>query len=679
MSFEGPRLDDRSYRDILEEALRRIPHHTKEWTDYNPSDPGITIIELFAWMTDLILYRLNRVPDKHYIKLMELLGMRLQESQPAQTDVTFWLSAPQPESVTIPEGTVVSTTRTDIDPAILFTTNRSATIVVPKMHTIAKSNLYDDQQLTFGQVIDIKRLNIQHDPYTIFNEPDDEDSPLIPDDAFYVGFSNDVGQHVLVLNITIEVPGNEGVDPDIPPYMWEMLSREDDNPWVECEIIEDGTEAFKKSGLVALKLPPARRYPLDTVDGYWLRCRLDSKEGKALMPTSRPEISGFVVQSWGITIPASNVSIANKEVLGRSDGSPGQRFYLTHTPVIKRYADGSEDLVVFHEGASSEDEGELWQEVHDFADSQKQDRHYTLNSQTGEVRLPPAIRQYDGEVKSYGSVPPKGAMLVMQRYRYGGGLQGNVAAESINVLKSSIPYIDRVSNSSPARGGRDAETLDAMKLRVPQYLRSLGRAVTPADYEYLAQNAGVGRIGRVYCQQGNNGDLSPGEVRLLVIPEVPNNQGFITWESLQMPDTLRSELQMYLDERRLLSTKLDIRQPDYHWVMAKVELRAKRGWNTERVKMGARNRIFEYLNPLIGGEGGGGWSFGRHLGAADLMVVLSYVPGVDAILKVEFFPHEYTIEDGYTSTLGKNQDGLTTIEVSSDGVIASYGHMVNVI
>src|SRR3990172_6138373 len=105
MGLEAPRLDDRAFADLVEEARRRISLYTPEWTDHNLSDPGITLIELFAWMTDIVLYRLNRVPDKHFVKFMELLGMRLHEAEPARVPVTFWLVAPQSTSLIIPSGT----------------------------------------------------------------------------------------------------------------------------------------------------------------------------------------------------------------------------------------------------------------------------------------------------------------------------------------------------------------------------------------------------------------------------------------------------------------------------------------------------------------------------------------------------------------------------------------------
>src|SRR5512138_1466493 len=114
MPLPEPILDDlRFQRDLVDEARRRIIRYCPEWTDYNLSDPGITLIELFAWMTELITYRLNRVPEKNYIKFMELLGVQIQPASSAWTELTFHLSVPfpiTPEDTTVavvPQGTEV--------------------------------------------------------------------------------------------------------------------------------------------------------------------------------------------------------------------------------------------------------------------------------------------------------------------------------------------------------------------------------------------------------------------------------------------------------------------------------------------------------------------------------------------------------------------------------------------
>src|SRR5205823_11747011 len=118
MPLPTPSLDDRHFQDIVDQAKHLIPHYCREWTDHNVSDPGVTLIELFAWMTDLLLYRVNQVPDKVYVKLLDLIGIRLQPPRAAQAPVTFYLSAAQPTEVIIPEGTEVATLQTEASPAI---------------------------------------------------------------------------------------------------------------------------------------------------------------------------------------------------------------------------------------------------------------------------------------------------------------------------------------------------------------------------------------------------------------------------------------------------------------------------------------------------------------------------------------------------------------------------------
>src|SRR5512132_2507195 len=115
MALPVPNLDDRRFQDLVDEAKRLVQQRCPEWSDHNVSDPGVTLIELFAWMTDQLLYRLNRVPDRNYVKFLELIGVRLFPATPARTDVTFWLSAPQPNVVRIPAATEVATPRTPDD------------------------------------------------------------------------------------------------------------------------------------------------------------------------------------------------------------------------------------------------------------------------------------------------------------------------------------------------------------------------------------------------------------------------------------------------------------------------------------------------------------------------------------------------------------------------------------
>src|SRR3990172_8519530 len=123
MSLPTRVFDIRTFQDMANEAKKRIAASCPEWTDHNVSDPGVTLVELFAWMTEMILYRLNQVPEKNYIKFMELLGLKLREPEPARTEVTFYLASPQPDQVIIPAGTEVATVRTEMRPSVVFNTD----------------------------------------------------------------------------------------------------------------------------------------------------------------------------------------------------------------------------------------------------------------------------------------------------------------------------------------------------------------------------------------------------------------------------------------------------------------------------------------------------------------------------------------------------------------------------
>src|SRR5215471_754118 len=134
MPLITPRLDDRRFQDIVDEAKSRIPRYCPEWTDHNVSDPGVALIELFAWMTDLLLYRVNQVPDRMYVKFLELIGVRLEPPRAARANVTFYLSTPEAQlPLMIEEGKEVATVRTETSEAIVFTTESNLTIRRPSL------------------------------------------------------------------------------------------------------------------------------------------------------------------------------------------------------------------------------------------------------------------------------------------------------------------------------------------------------------------------------------------------------------------------------------------------------------------------------------------------------------------------------------------------------------------
>src|SRR5262249_22476298 len=133
MPLPTPNLDDRRFQDIVDQAKTLIPQFCPEWTDHNVSDPGVALIELFAWMTDMLLYRVNQTPDNMYVRFLELIGVRLEPPRAATVPITFYLSAPQPTGATFAETTEIAPLRTESNPATIFTTERDLVITPPKL------------------------------------------------------------------------------------------------------------------------------------------------------------------------------------------------------------------------------------------------------------------------------------------------------------------------------------------------------------------------------------------------------------------------------------------------------------------------------------------------------------------------------------------------------------------
>ncbi len=180
---------------------------------------------------------------------------------------------------------------------------------------------------------------------------------------------------------------------------------------------------------------------------HWIRCRLVDPDARQTTYAASPTITHLEVHAAGGVVTASHGSTKPQELLGISDGTPGQVFRTSQCPVLARRA--HERIVVSAYGESSE-----WSEVEDFSRSGPDDPHYTFDSSSGVVRFGPSVAQADGRSRQFGAVVPVGADVTMTSYRVGGGRIGNVGAFTLTNLLSTVPHIVRVQNHArPRRAG----------------------------------------------------------------------------------------------------------------------------------------------------------------------------------------------------------------------------------
>jgi hypothetical protein len=632
MPIEPPNLDERRYQDLFEEMKALIPRYAPEWTDHNPSDPGITMLQLFAWLSEISLYRLNRVPDRNYIKFLQLLGIEQQPPVPARAELTFTLRAPKSGWVLIPAGTQVESatpapTASALDLPQLAPPQQEAPVVfeTDEPLTAIGAQLSAVQVFNGGEHVNYTEANaIPGDHYPALGRP------LQVGNALLLGFQASGPFPTVEVNLYIRVwqpitqPRERGCDASmtqLPPPADLDWAYWDGKRWKPLQLLKDDTHALTRTGHLYFQGPEdiRRRRRLGVFQDellYWVRCQL--KNSQYDRP---PELEAIVTN----TVSATAVKTARDEVIGASNGEPQQRFRLRRAPIFAqpvrpvearlRDADLAKRSPILAERLERTkrlkeqelrkgfllevDEGQgpvPWEEVEDFYNSAPDDYHYVLNRTTGEIQFG------DGE---QGHIPRAGLNNIIARYyRYGGGKRGNLGA---GMLTEYLAGVDQVTNLWPAAGGDDEEPLAWAKARAPQALKTKDRAVTLEDFEFLARQtpwAAVGRAHALPLYHPQFPDIEvPGVVTVIVIPDSDDRPPIPSQYTMKA-------VCAYLNQRRLLTTELFVAAPRYWPVRVEATVVAQPAIDPFEVANKVKAALNDYLHPITGGDDGQGWPLG---------------------------------------------------------------------
>lgn len=571
-----PSLDDETFEDIVKNARLLIPQFDSEWTDHNVHDPGITFLELFAWLAEMEIYQLNRVTDKNYKKFLKILGDISQyDARPAKVDLTFDSISDK----TIEKGTEVVT---EIDgKRIIFETEEDLNLTRANLTSIiTKSDL---------QIIDNTRANKEDDIYfAAFGENGNIGATLdlkfdkpLPKKEIQITFD--------LFDKDLPSPGTNGPDPKFSvSLLWEYFS---DGKWEELILKKDTTLDLNRSGRIVLDIL-SDMYEKD--NGFWIRCRW--KEGQYEIP---PLVNRILLN----TVPAVQTENVNFSENGL--GIPDQKIELKKKPVIK----GSQKILIG---------GSEWKERDNFESSGSGDEHYVLDSEKGEIIFGNGLN---------GSLPVKSQEISIS-YKTTLGQKGNIPeGQKWEINKDGFKNIAGI-NYKQATDGLDAESIEHAKLRAKKDFGARYRAITSEDYEQLALSTPGLRVARAKVIPDYNPEFScfniPGSITIVIVPytrmgevaPVPG-KGFL--------ETVSS----FLDTRRLITADLHVVEPEYVKISVTCKVRVMKKRSSVEVVKRVQNELKKFLDPLRGGHDRKGWPFGRAVYPSEIYQIIDNIEDVD--------------------------------------------------
>ncbi|SBT07496.1 conserved hypothetical protein [Candidatus Accumulibacter aalborgensis] len=681
MPLIAPILDDRSFEDLFAELRNRIPVYNPTWTDHLDSDPGITLLQLFAYLGEGLQFRFNQIPEATQIAFLKLLDLPMEPSRPAQVLVRF--ESKVANGVVLYGGDQVKAGKT------LFTLTQDATIWPLDCVTVARRSLLSDEDLgdtakvrAFIDGLDSELSVAVRGSVDAIRLAQGEDQPVAPydvltltsdalsapvdfsatvDGCLWIGVlkNTDVVKDPVVdlqrpagrtLPLAIGFapaawyPGIDEVAAcaagDGPSLIWQaslaQLDKDGSPAYTAVRVAGDSTAGFTRQGVVRLELaadltplgvPVA---PIGLAGSGDFPPELDDDRADRLwfwLRVWRGDGSRIGEVRWVTlnAVPGEQSVAAAGELLGSGNGQPGQVYQLAHTPVLldPRYP---VRLQVEESGVWTD-----WTQVDTLDASTSADRHFALDAEAGTLRF--------GE-----RWPQLGERLRVIGYRWGGGAAGNVAALGIDklgaLLAGALPPAPLVragqvalkcSNPLPASGGADSESLDAALRRIPSELRRNHRAVARDDFAELALQTPAVVLGRAECLplfHAPSRSRKPGTVSVVVWPardaQHPNAPLPDAWELTQVCG--------WLDRWRLVTTELYVIPPTYRRIALAVSVKVRDGYGLDAIRDWVDILLRQYLAPLPPfGPDGHGWPLGRRVLARELEGVAMQVEGVDYI------------------------------------------------
>ncbi len=672
MSLPVPVLDDRTYDQFIAELLGRIPAYTPEWTNQQASDPGVTLLELFSFLGENLLYRFNQIPDATRLWLLRMLQVPPQPARPSGGLITLSQQSPAlgpPPQVnqgsTVRAGTLPFETLNDV--SSLPVTARAVAKMPAQAPTTPELIAAVERAIDARGGLAQGEEPVFYAPQTLKTSPGATgvDSLQVsqsvngtmwlaiiaadgvsPANLLTPGSPLDGAALSVGLWLTDQYPTMAQVDPcgglnppapasqaaPAPTINWQISvthTDDDGDPlYVQAKVDGDSTAGLTAGGVVTITLPAgltAGGWPVGTATppspdlagtGDWPPVLDDSppvvfwlRAYPASAATAIPDLSFAGVNAATV----DQMQTAGPEFAGTGNGMASQQLSLVNGSV------NPASLVLQVE---EQQVWVTWTQVDTFAGAGPNDRVYQLDAASGTVTCGDTMR---------GRAFQAGERVRALTYRCGGGSAGNVAPGAISTIDGDAAVT--VTNPFTLAGGADAETIDQAMTRIPAELSNHDRAVTASDFAQLAAIQGVGRAECLpHFYPPTFDQQAAGVVTVIVWPsDDPLHPG------APVPDrALLSAVCAQLDPRRLVTTELHVVPPTYHQIAVSVGVHAQPGYSGNAVCTWVETVLRQYLSPMPPqGPAGAGWPLGRQVFGPELMAAALQVEGIDYLEPVQ--------------------------------------------
>ena len=645
MPIAPPVIDDRRFAQLVDETLARARVHTPEWTNFNQSDPGVTLVQLFSFLTENILYRANLTPERQRLKFLQLLRVPLgaaaaaqglvairNEGGPATTQTLQ--AALEVRAGEVPFLTQFGLDVLPIESRVFFRRPLAASAQLLDYYRLLYASFQtqfpDDVQLYETVALDrnvIDSVDINQDTVdrslwiALLARPREAPADI----------RKELGGRTLTLGI---VPALDAVSAQLVPggvaQAGKLLRFElprvpadgrverdgSDRPNPQYREIEPRTEVdlLTRPGVVQLALPAADQLtiwtdvdPLESGVGSMPPAIEDAELAARVVTWLRVRADGAArarIRWAGINaVPVRQIERIGGEPLADGDGRPDQTRRLARAPVLAGTV-----TVLTRVGA---DQPLLWTEIDDLAAAPPEVPVTDPRVAPGAAPEGPATESTDvfeldpeAGVLRFGD-GLRGRRLplearVFASYEFCQGAAGNVAELTISSAPQ-LPSGFTVSNPVQTWGGADAETVSAGEKQIKRFLQHRDRLVSVDDFESIACRTPGVQIGRVEVLPAFHPDLAPSEpgaapgvVTIMAIPAFDPEQ----------PDAPRANrlflnaLCRYLDPRRLVTTELVIRGADYKGIWISVGVEVATGLSIAEVVENVKVRLRALLAPI---------------------------------------------------------------------------------